>query len=147
RARVTRSRAASPPERAAAEEATRANATLAAPAATQRVEAAPQIEQTPPRPTDALALEIALLRDARAALQRHDARKALALTEEYAERFANGTMRQEQIATRALALCALGRRADAIAAKRELERIAPRSPHLMQLRASCATGDNAHEVQ
>jgi hypothetical protein len=96
---------------------------------------------------DSLAREIALLKRARAALDRKDPRAALAITDEYAAQFASGVMRQERLATRVLALCALHRRADAVDAKHELERIAPRSPHLMRLRTSCAAENDAHEVK
>jgi hypothetical protein len=95
-------------------------------------------DQVRPVADNSLAREIALLRNARAALDQHDPKRALAMADEHAALFANGTMRQEQLATRVLALCALKRQAEATAAKRELERIAPRSPHLMQIGTSCA---------
>jgi hypothetical protein len=96
---------------------------------------------------DSLAREVALLRRARSALDQRDPRTALKLADEHAASFANGTMRQEQLATRVLALCALERSSEAIAARHELERIAPRSPHLMGMRASCAGREPSIEVK
>jgi hypothetical protein len=104
-------------------------------------------DQARPRPDDSLARELALLRDARNALDRHDPARALALADQHAALFASGTMRQEQLATRVLALCALKRRAEAIAAERELTRIAPRSPHLMRIRSSCVAQGASSEVK
>jgi hypothetical protein len=92
---------------------------------------------------DSLAREIALLRRARAALGQHDAQAALTLANEHADTFPSGRLRQERVAVRVLALCALGRVADARAATQELERIAPRSPHLMRIRMSCPTSDKS----
>jgi hypothetical protein len=91
---------------------------------------------TPPA-DDSLALEIALVRSARRALARGDAHEALTYTQQYAARFPNGRLRQERLATRVLALCALHRNGEARAATQSLEEMAPRSPHLMRIRASC----------
>jgi hypothetical protein len=85
-----------------------------------------------------LAPELALLRDARAALDRHDPQTALSLLDRHAQRYPAGTLQQERLATRALALCALGRGAEAAAAARELARVAPGSPYLASVRAACS---------
>jgi hypothetical protein len=90
-------------------------------------------------PDDSLGRETALLLRARAALAKHDAPAALALADEHASQFPNGRLVQERLAVRALAFCALGRLAQARAATRELERIAPRSPHLMRKPMTCPT--------
>ena len=95
-----------------------------------------------PRPADAaLSEEVALLRAARRALDGGDAAGALTLLDRYARAYPSGTMEEESLATRALTLCALGRVVAAKEAARRLEAIAPRSPHLVRVGASCA-GDN-----
>jgi len=86
---------------------------------------------------DSLSGEIALLRKARAALDRRDAAEALAMLDRYKARYPMGTLQQEQLATRVLALCLQGRYSVARAFARELERTAPQSPHLARIRASC----------
>jgi hypothetical protein len=95
---------------------------------------------TPPpaaEAVDSLAEEVRLLRDARAALDRADPSRALGFLDVHASRFPRGTLYEERLATRVLAFCALGRIDDARLAARELERAAPRSPHLGRVRASC----------
>ena len=86
---------------------------------------------------DDLAPELALLREARAALDLHDPQTALSLLDRHAQRYPAGTLQQERLAARALALCALGRGAAAAATARELARIAPGSPYLASVRAAC----------
>jgi hypothetical protein len=96
-----------------------------------------------PRPVDdALGEEVALLRAARRSLDGGDAAGALGLLDRYARTYPNGTMAEEALATRALTLCALGRVAAARDVVRHLEAVAPRSPQLARLRASCI-GDDA----
>ena len=100
--------------------------------------AAPAV--TPPAAaeiTDSLAEEVRLLREARAALDRGDTSRVLASLDEHASRFPRGTLYEERLATRVLALCAMGRIDAARLAAQELERAAPRSPHLVRVRASC----------
>jgi hypothetical protein len=86
---------------------------------------------------DSLAEEVRLLRDARAALDRGDPSRALVSLDAHASRFLHGTLYEERLATRVLALCAMGRIEAARVAAEELERAAPRSPHLGRVRASC----------
>jgi hypothetical protein len=86
---------------------------------------------------DSLGPELALLRDARAALDRHEPLAALASLDQHALRYPHGTLQQERLAARALALCALGRTAAAAAAAGELTRVAPGSPYLARVRAGC----------
>jgi hypothetical protein len=100
---------------------------------------APQSTLQPPaaEPDDSLGPELALMREARAALDRHNPQAALALLEQHAQRYPRGTLQQERLAAQALAQCALGRDAAAIASVRELTRVAPGSPYLARVRAGC----------
>jgi hypothetical protein len=86
---------------------------------------------------DSLAEEVRLLRAARAALDRAEPSRALASLDEHGSHFPRGTLYEERLATRVLALCAMGRVDAARLAAQELERAAPRSPHLGRVRASC----------
>jgi hypothetical protein len=90
---------------------------------------------------ETLAGELALLRNAREALERGDARAALRELDAHAARFASPVLRQEALAARALALCAADRASDARRVAAQLARIAPRSPHLIGLADSCALED------
>lgn len=99
--------------------------------------APPQIEPAPAI-ADTLTEELALLRGARAALERGEAERALVFLDRHEERFEHGVLTQERLATRALALCATGQTVDARRTARVLQQLAPRSPHLMRLRSSCA---------
>jgi hypothetical protein len=63
----------------------------------------------------------------------------LSLLDRHAKLHPRGTLAEEQLAARALALCALGRAADARAVVVKLERIAPRSPHLPKIRSACVS--------
>jgi hypothetical protein len=87
---------------------------------------------------DTLAQELALLRSARAALDRGAAADALVALDLHTVRYPTGTLRQERLLTRVLALCALGRQPEARASAQQLATIAPSSPHLARLRTSCA---------
>jgi hypothetical protein len=87
--------------------------------------------------SDSLAEEVRMLRSARAALDRGDPMQALRLVDAHETRFHRGTLYEERLAARVLALCALGRADAARAAAQELEHAAPRSPHLPRVRASC----------
>jgi len=103
----------------------------------------PAAPVTPPpvaEAVDSLAEEVRLLRDAHAALDREEPARALVSLDAHASRFPRGTLYEERLATRVLALCALGRIDAARLAAQELERAAPRSPHLGRVRASCIGG-------
>jgi hypothetical protein len=78
-----------------------------------------------------------MLRDARTALDRGDAAQALRLLDAHETRFQRGTLYEERLATRVQALCALRLVEGARSTAQELERAAPRSPHLARVRASC----------
>jgi hypothetical protein len=110
--------------------------------ATPRVQApertAPRRSALLARSTDALAAEIALVRKARAALDAGDARAALGLSTQHSARFPGGVLAQEAAVIRVLALCEMGRAAEAGAIARHLEQTSKRSPHLDRLRGSCA---------
>jgi hypothetical protein len=97
----------------------------------------PAPASAPPEPEDSLAREVSLLRAARAALDGGDAQRALALLGRHAQLWPGGVLAEERLATQVLALCALGRVADARAAAQDLETVAPESPHLARVRASC----------
>jgi uncharacterized protein HemY len=86
-----------------------------------------------------LALELAVLRAAQAAIERGDPAQAVERLDHFAAQYALGTLRQERLATRVRALCALGRVPEAAITLEQLARIAPRSPHLLRLRTSCAS--------
>jgi hypothetical protein len=107
----------------------------------------PDAALAPAPGSDSLAGELALLRRARSALDRRDADAALALAKQHAARYPRGTLRQERLATQVLALCGLQRTEEARVLARELERVAPRSPHLMRIRASCVTEEGSDEVR
>lgn len=92
------------------------------------------------RAIDSLAEEVAMLRSARSALDRGDATLAMRLLDAHEARFQRGTLYEERLATRVQALCALGRVDAARSTAQQLERAAPRSPHLPRVRASCIAG-------
>jgi hypothetical protein len=119
---------------------------------------APDLEPDDPLPTaedepasaevnDSLASELALLRRARTALDRRDPQAALLLAKQHAVLYPRGTLRQERLATQILALCGLQRPEEARVLVRELERVAPRSPHLMRIRTSCVRQEESDEVR
>jgi hypothetical protein len=89
-------------------------------------------------PDDSLARETSLLRSARAALDAGEAERALALLGRHAQLWPEGVLAEERLATKVLALCALGRVAQARETAGELESLAPASPHLARVRSSCA---------
>jgi len=90
---------------------------------------------------DSLAQEISLLRAARTALEGGDPEGSLALLLRHARLWPNGVLSEERLATRVLALCALRRFSEARTTAHQLESLAPHSPHLTRVRASCA-GDS-----
>lgn len=103
----------------------------------------------PPRPSDGvrpaepdLAAEVALMRQARAALDRGEPDLALRVLGEHEQRFAAGQMTEDRLRLRIEALCALGRRdlarADADAFLREH----PGSTHTARVRGLCRDGEN-----
>jgi hypothetical protein len=145
---TTRSERSTAPEQSSAKPSPRSRSLRAAKAnpqsdgeeSTERRAADSKIEREPPPQAneEALAREIAMLRSVRRELKSGKPEKALELLDAQAARHPRGTLREEQLAARAVALCSLGKRSAARAALAELERIAPRSPQLPRVRASCA---------
>ena len=84
--------------------------------------------------TRGLAEEVALLSRAETELHAGRFATALRLLDDYERRFPRGTLMQEDVAARVQALCGLGR---AAAAKSQLKRLAPGSPHASRARAAC----------
>jgi hypothetical protein len=101
-----------------------------------KAETAREMASKPPS-ADSLAEEVNLLRSARVALDRGDGAQALRLLDAHETRFQRGTLYEERLASRVLALCAVGRIDAARSTAQELERAAPRSPHLPRVRTSC----------
>jgi hypothetical protein len=104
--------------------------------ATAPVEPNPPAAQTPAA-DDSLLGEVALLRDARAALAAGAAARALRVLDAHAAKYPHGALLQERLSTRILALCAMGRIAEARSAAAAFERAFPSSPHRERIRASC----------
>jgi hypothetical protein len=101
-------------------------------------------EQKPavPAPTSAaapsLAEEVRLLESAQRELAAGRASSALGLLDEHARRFHAGSLAEERAAARVLALCQLGRNAEAKQAASAFVVAFPRSPLLPRLSSSCA---------
>jgi hypothetical protein len=81
--------------------------------------------------------EVALLSRAQAELSRGRAQQALDALKEHANRFPRGALTNERIATRARALCALGRTREAGAELDRMERLDSRSPYWARAREAC----------
>jgi hypothetical protein len=81
--------------------------------------------------------EVTLLTRAQAELSRGRAQQALEALKEHAQRFPRGALSNERIATRARALCALGRKQEADAELDRVERLNPGSPYWVRAREAC----------
>jgi predicted Zn-dependent protease len=81
--------------------------------------------------------EVALLSKAQAALSRGRPQEALEALSEHAARFPRGALTEERAATRARTLCALGRRQEADAELKRMEKANPSSAYLARARESC----------
>jgi hypothetical protein len=92
---------------------------------------------TPTEPGDGLLGEIRLLHEAQSALAAHDPSRALARLDEHAARYPHGSLRQESLAERVVALCQLGRTDEARSLAAPLLRENTRSPAVERVRASC----------
>jgi hypothetical protein len=88
---------------------------------------------------DHLAEETALLASANAQLRAGDARRALALLDNYDRRYPGGMLREEVVATRVIARCQIGLAPDAGAKKGAdaFLRKHPTSPLATRVRSSC----------
>ena len=81
--------------------------------------------------------EIALLRDAREALRRGQADRALEVLDESARRFPGGVLSEDRAAERVFVLCALGRMDDARVDATRFLADHPRSSYAAAVNASC----------
>jgi hypothetical protein len=85
-----------------------------------------------------LAQELALLQRARRALNRNDAQLALGIVQSLDERFPDGVLMEERVATRILSLCQLERRDEAREQGQRFLSLHPRSVYAERVRHSCA---------
>lgn len=90
-----------------------------------------------PKPGNEIRQEVALLSKAQAALSRGRPQEALEALAEHAARFPRGALTEERAATRARTLCALGRRQEAEAELKRIEKLNPASAYLARARESC----------
>jgi hypothetical protein len=99
----------------------------------------PTIKQVAPAPTEqsTLEAELALLRDAKKALNDGDANRCLALLDDHQKRFPSGVLGEESAATRVLALCSAGRTTEATVAAKDFLGRYPKSPSAPRVRSSC----------
>jgi hypothetical protein len=87
--------------------------------------------------------ETALLESAQRELASGQGERALELLERHEARFPNAALSEERAFARVIALCQLGRSAEARASAEAFLRLAPRSPLLPRLRKSCAFKENS----
>lgn len=88
---------------------------------------------------ETLADEMRYLEAAQRALRDGNGARALAWLDEHKSRFPNGVLAEERLAARVLALCRVGRSADARREAEAFVRIAPHSPLLVQVIESCVS--------
>ena len=93
----------------------------------------------PSKPGNEIRQEVALLSKAQAALSRGRPQEALEALSEHAARFPRGVLTEEGAATRARTLCALGRRQEAEAELKRMERLNPTSAYLARAREWCGS--------
>lgn len=138
----------------------RALASPAAPAIAHSADARPELSgrvlAMPPQPSsfgrlpnaplpaqaeqpDPLLAEAAGLRAAHLALQQGRAAAALQLWAEQERQFSGGTLAEERALVRILALCRLGSRTEAGAARERFLIQFPRSPHVPRVRTLCGS--------
>jgi tetratricopeptide (TPR) repeat protein len=91
------------------------------------------------KPGNEIRQEVALLSKAQAALSRGRLQEALEALSEHAARFPRGALSEERTATRARTLCALGRRQEAEAELKRMEKLNPASAYLARARESCGS--------
>ena len=91
------------------------------------------------KPGNEIRQEVALLSKAQAALSRGRPQEALEALAEHAARFPRGVLTEERAATRARTLCALGRRQEAEAELKRIEKLNPASAYLARARESCGS--------
>jgi hypothetical protein len=95
-----------------------------------------------PADPDSLREEIELVQKANSALRGGKPEQAQALLDQHGEKFGSGALREEREAARILALCALGKQAEAQAAAAKFLRESPRSMQAARVRGSCASKGN-----
>lgn len=102
-------------------------------------EAAAEVEDAPSAlpARDPLLAEAALLNKAQQAWRVGNARRALELAQKHAQRYPRSALAFERDAVRVLALCALGRKAQARPLAAALVKRAPRSPLRTSVEESC----------
>ena len=154
------SRVAAPPSTArsaalAVPPSASASATLAAPPAPSAMLAKPPSAGAPPpraalapapvnaMPTHSVEAEAQLLGDAQRALANGDASRALRVIDEHARTFPHGALGEERQAARVMALCALGRTAEAQREAHAFLTRTPNSPLAMRVQAACAQKDTS----
>ena len=92
---------------------------------------------------NALNQELMFLSRAQASLSAGDAARALALLDEHATTYPNGALREERMAARVFALCALGKQEEARAEAQQFVSMAPRSPLAARVRGACSWGESS----
>jgi hypothetical protein len=114
-------------------------------AATPAVAAFPNEARLAPTPRSAssapslpLSVEARALAKVQSALKEGRNAEALSLVEEQQQQFAHGELQQERDAAKIVALCAVGRVAEARVAARDFLANSPRSPFATRIRSSCA---------
>jgi hypothetical protein len=98
----------------------------------------PAAAASPSRDAASIANEIALLRQAQAAMKDGDSERSLAALDALAKKHPGGELREERLAARVLTLCAAGRLDEARAEGRRFVAEHPSSVHAVRVRASCA---------
>lgn len=91
-----------------------------------------------PTEVDELRAEMALVREARQALQADRPAGALEVLDAHARAFPEGQMREDRAVLRIEALCAVGKGPQARAEAKQFLRAFPRSAHAERVRATCA---------
>jgi hypothetical protein len=86
---------------------------------------------------DTLPEQVRIITEARVALRQRAFAQALAKASEYEARYPKGVFVEEELAIRAMSLCALGRDKEAARARDTLERTVPNSRQLDRVRAAC----------
>ena len=109
------------------------------PPATVLPERSGSLGSEPSKPGNEIRQEVALLSKAQAALSRGRPQEALEALSEHAARFPRGVLTEEGAATRARTLCALGRRQEADAELKRMERLNPTSAYLARAREWCGS--------
>jgi hypothetical protein len=94
---------------------------------------------------NSLESETSLLREADRELRSGQPAGALALLDEHASSFSNGALVEERTVERILALCALGRKSEAVSESARFLRERPRSLLADRVRASCGGAGASRE--